>query len=381
MASSDMFGAMRFLVIVLATGCAFKNPGASPDGGGATGDGGNSHIDAPDGPCMLGPLDMTVATLTGCANAGVTDGPRGTAHFSNPVNVVLGPSGLAYVADFDSGLLRRIDTDGTTTTIVSSPTFQRPFGMVLGTDGMLYVETDDDDLGAHSQVTGTLWSVNPATGAPTVIIRDHGRPRGLVLAPGPILYTCDYVHMIIESLDLSQLGATPQLVAGTMDVEGHIQSDGTAPSTFAQPWDLVMDSDGDLIVTEFDNNVLRKVTPNPGDQAIVTDFAGTGAPGHVDGPLATAQFNQPKGIAMDSTGALYVSEAGNHDVRKIYNGMVTTVAGDGAAGYVDNTDPTMAELYGVEGLAVSPDGTRIVVADGNDGDMMPFNHVRVITEP
>jgi DNA-binding beta-propeller fold protein YncE len=121
------------------------------------------------------------------------------------------------------------------------------------------------------------------------------------------------------------------------------------------------------------------VTPT-GD---VTDFAGTGVAGHNDGPLATAQFNHPKGIAMSTSGALFITEAGNHDIRKIEGGMVTTLAGvvsvDG--GYADGNDPLTAQFQAVEGLDVSADGKRVVIADGNNGDGSAFNRVRVITKP
>jgi len=353
---------------MLVAGC-FKH-----DGDGELPDGGFAN----EGPCMEGPLGMKAATLSGCANAGTTDGPRGTAYFANPVNMKLGASGLAYVADFDSSLLRRVDTTGTVTTIVKQPGFQLPFGLLVHSNGFLIAETDDDDLGMHSGSTGTIWQVNPASGVATVLIRDQGRPRGLALAPDGSVYTSDYVHHTIGHFTPSAPGPL-ELVAGTMDVEGHVNSNGTTPSTFGQPWDLVMDQNGDLLVAEFDNNVIRKVTPGAPGRAVVSDYAGNGVAGHVDGPVATAEFNNPKGIVMDAAGNIYVTEAGNHDIRKISNGMVTTIAGDGNAGYSDNDDPTMAEFYGVEGLDISPDGTRLVVADGNNGDTMAFNHVRVIT--
>ena len=104
------------------------------------------HVDAPTDsafdPCALAPLQLPAATLAGCASAGTMDGVRGVARFDNPVNLVLGPSGIAYVSDFDSNLLRRVGIDGTTTTIVTSQKLYRPFGMIMTTDGYLYMETD-----------------------------------------------------------------------------------------------------------------------------------------------------------------------------------------------------------------------------------------------
>ncbi|HET9993547.1 MAG TPA: hypothetical protein VFQ65_33650, partial [Kofleriaceae bacterium] len=88
-----------------------------------------------------------------------------------------------------------------------------------------------------------------------------------------------------------------------------------------------------------------------------------------------------KGMTKDATGAIYVSDSGNHTIRKIANGMVTTISGQTESGYLDNNDPMAAQYYGIEGLDVSPDGKRIVIADGNNGDGSPFNHVRVLTMP
>lgn len=368
-----MLGAMRELYIPLvaaafASGCHVRQmglPDAGPDDGGL-----------PTDPCTLAPLDLTAATLAGCANAGITDGARGTARFSDPVNVALGESGITYVADFDSNRIRRVDMSGKVTTIVSAVELNRPFGIVLTPEGFLYVEADGNDQLQHTIDTGTLWRVTPSTGEMKLVLRDHGRPRGLAVLTDGRIATADHMHHVVEIIDPESGLATP--IAGMRDVPGHINSTIGTSATFAQPWDLVVGLDGDLIVTEFDNHVLRRVTLT----GQVTDFAGSGVPGHQDGPLATAQFFQPKGIAIDSHGVLYVTEAGNHDVRKIENGMVSTIAGvpNATGGYLDDADPTMAQFYGVEGIDVSADGKRIVVADGNNGDGMPFHHVRVLTQ-
>ena len=81
---------------------------------------------------------MKVATLAGCADNGTDDGARGAARFDNPVNLVLSPSGIAYVADFDSRRLRKVEPSGRTTTLVELP---HPFGMAIAPDGYLIVGT------------------------------------------------------------------------------------------------------------------------------------------------------------------------------------------------------------------------------------------------
>jgi sugar lactone lactonase YvrE len=366
------------LVVGLVVGpvaCGFNNSGTTNPDGGSSG----SDVVLP--PCVLPDLGADVAgTLSGCSDAGTQDGIRGVARFSNPVNVAIGASGIAYVVDYDSSRLRKIDPAGKVTTIYSAPTFHRPFGIIASHDGYLYIECDDDAEGVHNNTSGTIWKINPAdpnsANGAIAIATGQTRPRGLVeLGDGRLAIT-DYLAHVVNIIDPHTGSAT--LLAGAYGIEGHNNANG-ASATFAQPWDLVVDpTTGDLIVTEFDNNVLRRVTLNRD----VSVYAGTlGIAGHKDGTLAEALFNQPKGMTIDASGAIYITEAGNHDVRKIAAGMVTTVAGATTGGYADANDPMAALYYGVEGLDVSPDGHTLIVADGNDGDGTAFNHVRKITLP
>lgn len=354
------------LAAVLA-GCGSAHPQA---GDARPADAAGGQVDAPAGPCMLPALALHVATLAGCDTPGVDDGPRGVARFANPVNVALAASGVAYVADFDSSRLRAVDPDGTTRTILARSDLARPFGLALAADGTLYLETDDDDGGNHSPTTGTIWKVDPATGDAHVIARDIGRPRGLAVLPDGRLAMADYDHDVISVLDPATGTVTP--IAGQLDTPGHVNASGTA-ARFSQPYDLVA-LGSDLIVTDLGNQVLRRVTLT----GEVTDFAGTGAPGRHDDAYAAATFDQPKGASIDASGAIYITEAGNHDVRVLANGTVTTLAGSGEPGWVDGDDAATAQFYGVEGLDVSADGQRVVIADGNNGDGMPYHHVREI---
>ena len=66
------------------------------------------------------------------------------------------------------------------------------------------------------------------------------------------------------------------------------------------------------------------------------------------------------------------------EVRKIVGDTITTVAGNGTGGAVDNDDPLASELYGLEGLSVTPDGTMLYVADGNRGEAVPYNRIRQV---
>ncbi|MDB5212887.1 MAG: hypothetical protein JWO86_814 [Myxococcaceae bacterium] len=380
-------------VVLIAAGMACGSSGTSdpatpgPDGGGPSGsdggdttdgsitaDGGDSSTmpdSSPPLPCTLPTLTTKAATLAGCDVPGKTDGARGIGRFANPTNTLIGPDGTTYVSDFDNDLLRAVDATGATKTIVDKPEFRRPFGMANAPGGKLYVETDDNDMGMRSTTTGTLWLVDPATGAATVLARNLGRPRGLaVLADGRIAMA-DYQHAVISIFDPTNTTVT--VLAGTVDMPGYVNDTG-AVARFSLPYDIVVLANGDLAVSDTANHRIRRVTL----AGVVTDFAGSGAIGSVDGPVATATFDAPQGLAI-SGGVLYVSDVHQHVIRKIETDQVTTFAGDGTTGWLDSNDPKTAKFFGLEGIDV--DATRLVIADGNGGNDMPFNHVRVIHLP
>jgi DNA-binding beta-propeller fold protein YncE len=114
---------------------------------------------------------------------------------------------------------------------------------------------------------------------------------------------------------------------------------------------------------------------------VVTPFAGDNVAGTIDGPRASARFVNPRTLAADASGAVYVSDTGAHRIRRIAaDGTVTTVAGDGVAGYMEGAG-NVAEFFGQEGIAVSADGTTVYVADGTAGAEPPgpYHRIRKIT--
>jgi sugar lactone lactonase YvrE len=325
----------------------------------------------PDAPilCRKGALDLAVTTVAGCEQMGTDDGDRNAARFSNPVNVELEPDGSIIVADFDNDLLRRVEADGTTTTIVNQEAFVRPFGLALAADGTLIVQTDGNDTGGLDINTGTIWRVDLLTGAATVLTRNVGRPRGVVALPDGRIAMADHLHHHLSILDPSTGIVSP--LAGAIDVPGYLDATGT-DARFAQPYDMVLLADGDLVVAELDNHVLRRVTL----AGVVSTFAGSGVPGNIDGPNAVARFDGPQALALAPDGTLYVTDIHRFFIRRIRNGSVSTIAGDGTPGSIDSNEPRGARFYGLEGIIT--DGARIVVADGNRGDGMNFHRIRVI---
>ncbi|HEX2271948.1 MAG TPA: hypothetical protein VHH35_20565, partial [Pyrinomonadaceae bacterium] len=137
---------------------------------------------------------------------------------------------------------------------------------------------------------------------------------------------------------------------------------GTGPqASFNTPSALAIDADGNLYVADTGNNRIRKITP----EGVVTTVAGDGTAGYVDGPAAQARFNGPIGVAVDAAGNLYVADTYNDRVRKISaDGQVATVAGAGQPGYADG--PTATAMFDTPcGVVVASDGSLIVADTGN----------------
>ena len=140
-------------------------------------------------------------------------------------------------------------------------------------------------------------------------------------------------------------------------VSGSVDGIGTAAS-FRYPDGAVFDSQNNLFISDQSNHKIRKITPD----GTVTTFAGSGAIGSAEGIGTAASFYYPAGMAVDANDNLLVADYGNNKIRKITpNGTVSTFAGTGVAGAAEGTTLT-AQLNGVTGVCVDSFG-NVFVAD------------------
>ena len=106
-------------------------------------------------------------------------------------------------------------------------------------------------------------------------------------------------------------------------------SGDNGPATSAQLYGshgVAVDSAGNLYIADTANNRIRKVS-----NGVITTVAGNGTAGFSgdNGPATSAQLTDPEGVAVDSAGNLYIADTGNNRIRKVSNGVITTVAGNG----------------------------------------------------
>ena len=155
----------------------------------------------------------------------------------------------------------------------------------------------------------------------------------------------------------------PDGTISTLAGGGEGFSDGVgAGASFNTPSGLALSSDGSLFVADTGNNRIRKITPD----GVVATVAGDGTAGYADGPATQAQFNGPIGVAVDTSGKIYVADSYNDRIRMITtDGQVSTVAGQGTPGYADG-DRSSALFDTPCGIVAAIDGTLIVADTGND---------------
>ena len=179
-------------------------------------------------------------------------------------------------------------------------------------------------------------------------------PEGLAVDTGGTVYAADRFNHRIRKI-------TPAGVVSTFagsGTSGFADGTGTA-AQFSSPTGVVVDTGGTVYIADMGNNRIRKITP----AGVVSTFAGSGTSGFADGTGTAAQFYYPQGIAIDNAGTLYVADAYNHRVRKVTSsGVVTTLAGIGTAG-IDDGPVASAKLTYPGSIAVDSTGAVYVTSD------------------
>ena len=266
-----------------------------------------------------------VTTLAGTAGVpGSVDGEAGPPRplFDEPADVVLDASGNLYCVEYHGHTLRVITPGGVVSTLAG----------MAGEPGSI------DGTGASARLNG---------------------PFGLARDASGTIYIADGDAFIIRKVTTAGVVTT---LAGLAGVLGSADGTGSA-ARFYNPRHVAVDVAGTLCVSDTDNHTVRKITPS----GEVTTFAGSaGVSGSTDAAGSNARFSFPNGLAVNASGTIYLVEWGNHTVRKITSaGEVTTIAGlAGAVGSADGNG-SEARFRNPRGIALDSLGNLYVADTAN----------------
>lgn len=251
--------------------------------------------------------------------------------------ILLGDAGLAF-GQAAGGLVSTIaGTGGHGHRDGSAAQFNMPRAAFKGEDGIYIADTYNNlirNLGTGSVTTeaGNIAEGSfglDAFGLPRGLFKDgahayFNRPQsGITLPDGRVLVADSANH----ALRIIERGTTTTLSGGFLSVApraGHV--DGRLEDAlFNYPSALAIDAQGYVYIADALNHVIRRIDLEAG---LVSTIAGAaGLPGYTNGTAAAAQFNSPMGIAVSSSGLVYVADTGNHLIRVIEGGYVRTLAG------------------------------------------------------
>jgi sugar lactone lactonase YvrE len=194
---------------------------------------------------------------------------------------------------------------------------------------------------------------------------DLAYPEGVAVDASGDLYIADTYNFVVRKV--SAFTGVITTVAGN-HTEGFSGDGGLATNAMlSYPDGIAVDTSGNLYIADSVNNRIRKVTASTG---IITTVAGNGTAGYSgDGGQATsAMLDEPQGVAVDTSGNLYIVDTLNYRIRKVAasTGVISTVAGDGIEGYSgDGQQATTVEIHPT-GLAVDLSANLYIADSGND---------------
>jgi sugar lactone lactonase YvrE len=311
-----------------------------------------------------------ISTVAGTGTSGYSGdgGPAIQAQLNWPVGLALDSSGNLFVADSANQAVRKVSQDGVISTVATG--FDLDEGVAVDATGNLYItdySASTDNCG-DIFYSGRVLKASPNGAIATLFAGTQDNPlytpRGVALDSAGNVYIADSWDQLLK---LSQSGAVTTINAGFVEianvatdasgnvyasdgrgrlvrisvdgnkvnvvgdgVDGNYWGDGSkaADAGLSAPFGLVLDSQGDLYVADSGNNRVRKVAPD----GSISTVAGNGTAGFSGdgGPATAAQLAVPSGLALDANGNLYIADRLNNRIRKVSrDGTISTVAGRG----------------------------------------------------
>ncbi|WP_081670981.1 T9SS type A sorting domain-containing protein [Sporocytophaga myxococcoides] len=271
-----------------------------------------------------------VTTLAGSGNMGHSDGIGTNATLGRLTGIALDATGNVFVSDIQYHFIRKITPEGVVSTFAGNYSgytdgngidarFDNPSALAFDAAGNLFVTdqrnycirkiTPNGDASTFAGIDTAGYKDGNGTNA------RFGEITGIAIDKDGNIFVADKGNNCIRKI--SPQGDVTTF-AGSR-VQGSANGIGIKAS-FYSPYGICIDASGNLYVTQVgpevgtESTLIRKITPS----AVVTTLAGTGQRGNIDGPSASARFNYPSGIAVDTNYNIYIADQYNNLIRKIF---------------------------------------------------------------
>jgi sugar lactone lactonase YvrE len=298
-----------------------------------------------------------------------------TISLDSPSGLAFDATGNLYIADTDDNIILEVNVAGIVNTVAgngvqgfagdggmaTSAQLDTPIGIAVDSNSNLYIADSHNNRirevsgGTITTIVGTGTAGFSGDGsAATSAMLD--RPTAVCVDSKGDIYVADTNNNRIREITAGVIntvaGNGQQMFSG----DGGVATSASLDS----PNGVAVDGQFNIYISDTHNQRIRMVAASSG---IITTLAGTGAESLTpDGPAPMAAFANPRGLAVDSNGAVYVADTNNELIRTISNGAVTTIAGNGTEGFNgDRGASTSASLDDPRAVAVA--GASVVVAD------------------
>ena len=344
-------------------------------------------------------VQYIITTFAGTGTAGFNgDGAATAANLSTPYAVSMDNSGNLFISDASNNRIRKVNSAGILSTIAgtgapgsagglngdgssaTSAQMSYPQGISADISGNVYFADYNyckirkiSSTGLITTIAGTGFAGSSVDGISGTSAQLGHAVAGVSADISGNVYIADASNNKVRLLNSAGIIST---VVGT-GTQGSTGDYGAATlALLYSPVAVAVDNSGNLYIAENGNHKVRKVIKSTG---IITTYAGTGTQGSTGdgGPATLALLWSPSGIALDSSGNVYLSENGLSKIRMIAfsSGIIITIAGTGFPGSTgDGGSPTSAQLDFPYGMSLDTSG-NLYVADYSN------QKIRLIYQP